>query len=648
LIETGHKTRSLMAVPSRRTDRFIALAVGLLAFALYAATAAPSVATLFDDSLEFQVVLPTLSIAHPSGYPLYTLLGKLATLLVPFRDAAGRANLFSAAAAGATIGLLYLICRNVAGSRAAALVAAAAFALSPAWWSQATIAEVYALNGLLMAAFLYLLLRWESEPARGFQIDSKLNLAALVAGLGMAHHRTMALLFPAALIFIFWTDPALLRQPRRWIAPLALFAAPLLLYLYLPIRGRAVTSLDGTYAPTFAGTLDWILARPYSVFLTGNPFNVNRGLNDALGLIFSEMGALIPLAAVFGLFAGWHFSRRRVVFLGVALLTELLFAANYKVQDIAVFYIPAFMLIAICAAWGLAPVFDGLTQRAALSARPFHMRPWARRVFALAWVLPLAAIVLFEPVRAAARDFEQRDLSRAWNVYDYGADMVASPAEDGQVVGLLGETTLIRYFRDVLGERRDITVVPADAEAARDRAVDAALAAGVPVYLTRDLPGASARYSLDAAGPLIAVSPKATPGPPPHGQRVGDSPVLWLDGKAFVRPARAGRTVRIEAAWTAAEPLAEDLRISARLVSEDGAPAQLAKAVAATDTVPVHFTYPTTSWVVGETVNDVYDLLIPDDAPAGRYKPLIIVYRGADGSEIGQIELPALVVPGLG
>ena len=65
---------------------------GLLVVAsliLYAATAAPSVATLFDDSLEFQVVVPTLGIAHPSGYPLYTLLGKLFTLLLPFRDPAG-------------------------------------------------------------------------------------------------------------------------------------------------------------------------------------------------------------------------------------------------------------------------------------------------------------------------------------------------------------------------------------------------------------------------------------------------------------------------------------------------------------------------------------------------------------------------------
>ena len=144
-----------------RRDYVVALVIGLAGFALYAATAAPSVATLFDDSLEFQVVLPTLGIAHPSGYPLYTLLGKLFTLLIPFRDAAGRANLLSALCAGAALGVLYLLAQKIAGNRAAAATATVLFALSPAWWSQATIAEVYALHGLLVVLFLYLLLRWE-------------------------------------------------------------------------------------------------------------------------------------------------------------------------------------------------------------------------------------------------------------------------------------------------------------------------------------------------------------------------------------------------------------------------------------------------------------------------------------------------------
>ena len=95
--------------------------------------------------------------------------------------------------------------------------------------------------------------------------------------------------------------------------------------------------------------------------------------------------------------------------------------------------------------------------------------------------------MLFKPVRNTLAAFPEQNRRTNWGVYDLGADMVASVAPGGQVIGLLGETTLVRYFREVLGQRPDVEVVAADAEAARFAAVDAALAAGKPVYLTRDL-----------------------------------------------------------------------------------------------------------------------------------------------------------------
>ena len=64
-------------------DALSVLVLGLGAFLLYLRTLAPSVTGVYEDTLEFQVVCSELSIAHPTGYPLYTLLGKLFTFL-PF------------------------------------------------------------------------------------------------------------------------------------------------------------------------------------------------------------------------------------------------------------------------------------------------------------------------------------------------------------------------------------------------------------------------------------------------------------------------------------------------------------------------------------------------------------------------------------
>jgi hypothetical protein len=62
------------------------------------------------------------------------------------------------------------------------------------------------------------------------------------------------------------------------------------------------------------------------------------------------------------------------------------------------------------------------------------------------------------------------------------------------------------------------------------------------------------------------------------------------------------------------------------------------------DRVPVHFTYPTTTWVPGERVMDVYDLPLPAGAPGGDFSPLLILYRAADGSEVGRVQLPSVTI----
>ncbi len=616
-----------------RGDSVLVAALAGAAFVLYASTAAPSVATVFDDSLEFHVVLPTLGIAHPSGYPLYTLLGWLVSALPFGPDPAGRLNMLSAILAAAAVGIFFLVARRFSGSRPAAAIATAIFALSPTWCSQATIAEVYALHGLLVALFLLMLLRWEEDRLAGGS-DRFLRAAALVCGLGLAHHRMIALLVPAALVFIFWTDRRLLREPRRWIAPILLGLAPLLLYLYLPLRGQAVTSLDGTYGPTLRGTVDWILASGYRVFITGNPFNIERGWSDYAALLLNELGALTVIAALMGLVTAFRLQARRATFLLLATLTQIGFGTIYKVQDIAVFFIPAFMLVCIWAAWGLTPYVDLLTQRASTTGAGLHVSRRLRPAVIAAFLLPVFVVMLFEPVRDAVREWPQRDRSSAWSTYHMGRDMVESAANGGRIVGLGGEVTLVRYFRDVLGQRPDLQVTRADAEADREAAVEAALAAGEPVYLTRELAGAAQRYSLDAAGPLIRVSPKAAPGPAPEGAQPVGAGVVLLRGEVLAgRPAE--RTARVSLAWAAAGPITEELKVSARLMNEGG------EAVATVDTVPVRFAYPTTAWVPGETVEDVIDLPLRPEDPACGYTVLVILYRAADAGEVGRATLPA-------
>ena len=134
-------------------------ALGLASFAVYLRTLAPTV--LPGDAGEFQFAAPLLGVAHPTGYPLYILLGKLWTLLLPWGDLAHRMNLFSAFWAALAVALVYLVAQQLTGRPVIAAVAALTLAFSRTFWAQAVVAEVYALHSFFVAAILYLALRTE-------------------------------------------------------------------------------------------------------------------------------------------------------------------------------------------------------------------------------------------------------------------------------------------------------------------------------------------------------------------------------------------------------------------------------------------------------------------------------------------------------
>src|SRR4051794_25085412 len=65
------------------------------------------------DSGELAAAVHVLGIPHPPGYPLYVLLGKLFSMLVPIGKPALRLNLFSAVCASASSLFLFFTLREL-------------------------------------------------------------------------------------------------------------------------------------------------------------------------------------------------------------------------------------------------------------------------------------------------------------------------------------------------------------------------------------------------------------------------------------------------------------------------------------------------------------------------------------------------------
>ena len=260
---------------SSKTQRWLLPgAVFILSLLFYAGTAAPSIVALFDDSLEFQLVLPTFGIAHPTGYPLYTLVGGVWSNFFPFGNWAWRVNILSAVAAAGAVALVFVLTQrltavNGRGDLWAGSAAAIAFGFGAVWWSQATVAEVYAAHNLLVAAVL--LIAVDLPALRGPAADCRMTLLLALIGLGLAHHRTTMLLLPGLAVYMLWTMPALRRRRPVWLLWSAALLAPLLLYVYIPLRAaQGVVDLNASYVNTWAGFWDHVLARRYTGFFTAN------------------------------------------------------------------------------------------------------------------------------------------------------------------------------------------------------------------------------------------------------------------------------------------------------------------------------------------------------------------------------------------
>ncbi|PIS30814.1 hypothetical protein COT42_02400 [Candidatus Saganbacteria bacterium CG08_land_8_20_14_0_20_45_16] len=208
----------------------------VLTFALYLQTLCPTVAP--RDSGELITAAATLGIAHPPGYPLYVMLGKLFTF-IPFGSMAWRVNLLSAFFAAVTIALVYYIILILTQSLLASIIAPLFLALTPIFWSMATVAEVFQLNAFFVALTLLLLLVWRQSHKFAF-----LLLFAFCFGLSLSHHHSMLLLAPGYLFFIWSQEKKLYLKPQKlaWLG-LSLLAG-LLPYAFLPWRSRQNPYLD--------------------------------------------------------------------------------------------------------------------------------------------------------------------------------------------------------------------------------------------------------------------------------------------------------------------------------------------------------------------------------------------------------------------
>lgn len=414
----------------------------LLFGTLYVLTLAPGL--LPADNGEFQLVGATLGVAHPPGFPLYTLLSKLMTWLPVAATAAYKINLLSALTSITTLGLVYLSVFHLTKKHLAAGTAVLALGTSTTFWAQATTANIRSLTALFAALAIFALIRHQQEKAR---TDRYLSLLAAALSFGFTHHLSLAfmgLVFGISLLLI---DPALLRSPARWKRPFLAAAAGLLPLLYLPLRAGADVPGARDSLDTVPGFLNHFLALGFQgdFFYFVQPVVLwprLQVMGNVLTFQFSSWllaGALLGL--VWLLWRNWRLG----LLLGGAFGLHTLVTATYRAPQTVEYMLPAYLSVAICL--GVACGYlSSLAQK----------RPFLLRVAALT-----GAAVLFT---AAVLQGWQRWPSYRWlhhveDARDYTQTILAGAPPDSLILANWHWVTPLWYLQTVEGQRPDVTIV---------------------------------------------------------------------------------------------------------------------------------------------------------------------------------------------
>ena len=326
-----------------------ATAVAASAFALYHATLLPGVD--FGDTGFFQTMAGELTITPRTGYPLYLAIGNLFLWLTRLEPARAM-NLASAVEGALACGVIALAAAELSESALAGAAAALLFGASYTFWSQAIIAEVYALHILFVALTLLLLLRWQARPSTG-----RLALFFAAYALGFGNHLSMVLLLPGYAIFLLAAAPGGWRsmlRPRIVALALTIAAAGALQYVW-NLRGLWQWPNDPPGLVAALQTFwfdvtksDW---RDTLVMHVPGSMLRQRVAMYRFDLVqqFGWAIALAPLGVARLLVVEW----RRGLLMLTLYLANVIFAFTYSVGDTHVFYLPSHLIVALLMAPGL-------------------------------------------------------------------------------------------------------------------------------------------------------------------------------------------------------------------------------------------------------------------------------------------------------
>jgi len=227
----------------------------ILVFVIYLYTSYPTIPP-YRDSGDLITAGYTLGIPHPPGYPLYSVLGKIFSVIIPYGNIAYRLNLMSVFFSIFT-GIIIILMFSSSNEFLTGIIVASVYIFSKSVWSLSHVSEMYTISTFFVALIFFVLIKFNIS----IQIKY-LYLVSFLSGLSTGAHPTVILIIPGLFLWLFYEYKYKLTTKYLLVIILA-FLIGFSIYLYLPLRSVAEPVLDSGNPQTFTNFIRVITRADY-------------------------------------------------------------------------------------------------------------------------------------------------------------------------------------------------------------------------------------------------------------------------------------------------------------------------------------------------------------------------------------------------
>jgi len=460
-----------------KLNKFYHIIIPVIVFIIYLITLAPSVVQI--DSGELTTVQALPGIAHPTGYPLFTLTGFLFSHIPLPLSAVYKLNILAAIWCAAAVFMFMLTARlmldNINSFRkitdtdkakktaknknrkekeavsinnieipeikkiAAVSAGALILSFSKTFWFQSTSVEVYSMQVFLFCLQLYFLIKayLKKEDDLASWIFFALVLAA-----GFSNHMTTLLILPGTAYLFFikhgFNKKAFIKIGKM----LAVFFPVLILaYSYLPIRAGQNPAINWGNPINFENIMRHISGKQYQVWLFSSSAAAKKQLSYFLSNIFSEFNISLFIC-LFGIISSFILGKRLFAFLLILFASTVLYSINYDIADIDSYFLLAYIALSFFAVAGVVKIFE-----------VFKLR---KHVYAVSSGITIVFILL-----QFYFNVEDVNQSGIFTFEDYTKSLINSTPKNSVILSYQWDyfVSPSYYFQNIEGFRKDAVII---------------------------------------------------------------------------------------------------------------------------------------------------------------------------------------------